>query len=372
MLEKNRKIRFLDLAAVHAELRDEIEAAILDVSRSGTYLLGSKLATFEDEFANYTGAKYCAGVSNGLDALKLALLSVGVSPGDEVIVPAHTFIATWLAVSQVGAVPVPIEPEWDTMNIDPSNLQASITSKTKAILVTHLYGMPANLRPLIGIARQNGIPIIEDAAQAQGASYFNKKIGGHSDLVCWSFYPGKNLGAMGDAGGITTNSAEYDEKIRALRNYGALKKYVHTIIGFNCRMDEVQAAILSVKLRKLDEWNLRRHYLADVYKRHLSNLPIVLPYQEDNYLSSWHLYVIRTPLRNKLYEHLISNGCDVLIHYPIAPHKQDCYKSTFINAQFPITEKISDEALSLPISPHHNESDIEYVCGVIKDFFNSV
>jgi dTDP-4-amino-4,6-dideoxygalactose transaminase len=372
MLEKNRKIRFLDLAAAHTELRDEIEAALLDVSRSGTYLLGFKLTAFENEFANYTGAKYCTGVSNGLDALKLALLSVGVSPGDEVIVPSHTFIATWLAVSHVGAVPVPIEPEWDSMNIDPSNLQAAITSKTKAILVTHLYGMPANLRSLIDIARQNGIPIIEDAAQAQGATYFNEKIGGHSDLVCWSFYPGKNLGAMGDAGGITTNSAEYDEKIRALRNYGAIEKYVHKMIGFNCRMDEVQAAILSVKLRKLDEWNSRRHYLANVYKRHLSSLPIVLPFQADHYYSSWHLYVIRTPLRNKLNEYLIANGCDVIIHYPTAPHKQVCYENTFIDTKFPITEKISNEALSLPISPHHNENDIEYVCKVIKNFYSSM
>lgn len=372
MPENNRKIRFLDLAAAHTELQGEIEAAILDVSRSGTYLLGSKLATFESEFASYTDAKYCIGVSNGLDALKLALLSVGVSQGDEVIVPAHTFIATWLAVSEVGAVPVPVESEWGSMNVDPINLQTFITSKTKAILVTHLYGMPANLEPLIGIARQNGIPIIEDAAQAQGASYFKKKIGSHSDIVCWSFYPGKNLGAMGDAGGITTNSAEYDEKIRILRNYGSLKKYVHTVIGFNCRMDEVQAAVLSIKLRKLDEWNSRRNRLADIYRRHLSSLPILLPFQPDNYQSSWHLYVIRTPLRDKLHEYLVANGCDVLIHYPTPPHKQDCYKKTFIDAKFPITEKISNEVLSLPISPHHDEGDIEYVCKVIENFFSAI
>jgi dTDP-4-amino-4,6-dideoxygalactose transaminase len=370
MQQNNKKIKFLDLAAAYSELKADLDATIINVAQSGSYLLGNRLSEFEREFADYVEAKHCIGVSNGLDALRLALLSVGIRPGDEVIVPAHTFIATWLAVSQVGAIPVPVEPEWLTMNIDPLLIERSITNKTKAILVTHLYGLPADLDLIASIAKKYNICLIEDAAQAQGAEYKGTKIGAHSDIVCWSFYPGKNLGALGDAGGVTTNSKEYEEKIRILRNYGSLKKYEHINIGLNCRLDEIQAAILSIKLSKLDEWNLRRKKLATIYMNKLADLPLVLPCEPQDRVSAWHLFVIRTPLRNKLYQYLLESGCDVIIHYPKPPHDQECYRNLEIKNNLIITERLSREVLSLPISPHHSEEEIHNVCDLIQNFFD--
>lgn len=370
MPEKNKKIKFLDLAAAYAELQAEIDTSIIGVAKSGSYLLGNKLSQFEHEFADYAGVEYCVGLSNGLDALRLALLAIDIRPGDEVIVPAHTFIATWLAVTQVGAVPIPVEPEWRTMNIDPLLVESNITEKTKAILVTHLYGLPVDLDALTNIAKKHKVNIIEDAAQAQGAIYKDRKIGGHSDLVCWSFYPGKNLGAFGDAGAVTTNSKDYDEKIRKLRNYGSLQKYKHVDVGFNCRLDEIQAAILSIKLSRLDEWNLRRRRLADIYMRRLANLPLELPPQTEVSTSSWHLFVVRTPLRNELHQYLIDHGCDVIIHYPIPPHEQECYRNLEIKNDLTLTKKLSNQLLSLPISPHHSEYEINYVCDLVEEFFH--
>lgn len=346
-------IPFLDLKAPHVELRDEIQAAIDRVLSSGWYILGPELETFEAEYATYCGTSHCIGVANGLDALHLALRAMDIGPGDEVIVPSNTYIATWLAVSQCGATPVPVEPVEATYNIDPTLIESAITPRTKAILPVHLYGQPAEMDPILAIASRHGLRVLEDAAQAHGARYKGRRIGGHGDAVAWSFYPGKNLGALGDAGAVTTNDLELAERIRVLRNYGSRVKYVNEVRGYNSRLDPLQAAVLRVKLLHLDDWNTRRAKVASAYLAGLAGTWLVLPQVPAWVEPAWHLFVVRDPKRETLQQRLNGAGVGGLIHYPIPPHKQQAYSDAgFAADAFPLASRMADEVLSLPIGPH--------------------
>ncbi|MBS4054016.1 MAG: DegT/DnrJ/EryC1/StrS family aminotransferase [Thermaerobacter sp.] len=364
------KVPFLDLGASYIELKSEIDAAIQRVLSSGWYILGPEVEAFEAEWANYCEAKYAVGLANGLDALILALRALGVGKGDEVIVPSNTYIATWLAVSAVGATPVPVEPDPATYNIDVARIEAAITKKTKVLLPVHLYGQPADLDPILALARKHNLFVVEDAAQAHGARYKGKRIGAHGDVVCWSFYPGKNLGALGDAGGITTNSPELADKIRVLRNYGSRVKYVNEVQGVNSRLDPIQAAVLRVKLKHLDEWNNRRRHIASHYMSNIKVPSLVLPHVPEWAEPVWHLFVISHPERDTLAQKLKDGGIGTLIHYPIPPHRQKAYAAQFGGAStFPIAELLSSKILSFPISPHH-ENISEYTMYSINKFSN--
>lgn len=322
-------VPFLDLHSTYKELEPEIESGIKNFFEEGHYILGNPVQKFEAEFAKFTEAEFCVGVADGLDSIYLALKALEVGVGDEVIVPTNTFIATWLAVSQVGAKIVPVEPDINTCLIDLKKIEEKITSKTKVIIPVHLYGNPVDMDALILIAKKYGLKIIEDAAQAHGAQINQRKIGSHGDVVCWSFYPGKNLGGYGDGGAITTNDFKLSDKIRTLRNYGSKTKYVHEVKGFNSRLDTLQSVFLTIKLQKLSEWNKRRENIANYYLESLSNTPLTLPILSLNAKSSWHLFVVRYKNRNHLQEYLSSKGIQTLIHYPIPPHKQDAYSSDF-------------------------------------------
>lgn len=357
------KVPFLDLHASYAELQNEIDSSVSRVLNSGRYIGGSEVESFEEEFSNYCDSKYTIGVANGLDALVLSLKSLDIGMGDQVIVPANTFIATWLAVSEVGAIPVPVEPNPYTYNIDVKEIQKAITPKTKAIIPVHLFGQPADLEPILLLAKQHNLFIIEDAAQAIGARYKEKKIGAHGDLVCWSFYPGKNLGAFGDAGAISTNNEALSKKIRSLSNYGSNKKYIHSFIGMNSRLDPIQAAILRVKLQFLDSWIDRRKNIASVYSSAFKDhLDFKIPYVPDWAEPVWHLYVINSNHRNKIQNNLTENGIETIIHYPIPPHLQDAYCENLPpNISLPVTEHLAQNILSLPIGPHLLEEQYRYV-----------
>lgn len=349
------KVPFLDLGASYLELKPEIDAAIQRVLSSGWYILGPEVEAFEAEWANYCEAKYAVGLANGLDALILALRALGVGKGDEVIVPSNTYIATWLAVSAVGATPVPVEPDPATYNIDSSRIEAAITKKTKVLLPVHLYGQPVDLDPILALARKYNLFVVEDAAQAHGARYKGKRIGAHGDVVCWSFYPGKNLGALGDAGGITTNNPELADKIRVLRNYGSRVKYVNEVQGVNSRLDPIQAAVLRTKLNYLDEWTERRKAIASTYLSNLQGTDLVLPFVPDWADPVWHLFVLRSSNRNQLQSMLIEAGIGTLIHYPIPPHMQAAYIEFGNQAEFlPIAKILADQILSLPIGPNQS------------------
>lgn len=346
-------VPFLDLKAGYLELQPEIDAAIKRVLESGWYILGEEVEAFEREYATYCEAKHCVGVANGLDALHLALLALGVEAGDEVIVPSNTYIATWLAVSQCGATPIPVEPVAATYNLDPTRIEAAITPRTKVILPVHLYGQPADMDPILAIARKHGLKVLEDGAQAHGARYKGKRIGAHSDVVAWSFYPGKNLGAYGDGGAITTDDAEIAERIRALGNYGSRVKYVNDVQGFNSRLDPIQAAALRVKLKVLDEWNIRRAVIAHRYQTELTGAGVTLPFVPDWAEPAWHLYVVQHPQRDALQKELGEAGIGTLIHYPIPPHLQQAYASAgYVKGQLPIAEQMAKQLLSLPMGPH--------------------
>jgi dTDP-4-amino-4,6-dideoxygalactose transaminase len=347
-------IAFLDMKAPYRELKQELDEAIARVAGSGWFIGGDEVDQFETEYAAYCGAAECVGVANGLDALHLALRALQVGRGDEVVVPSNTYIATWLAVSQCGAVPVPVEPDQLTFNIDPALIAAAITPRTRVILPVHLYGQPADLDPILAIAREYGLYVVEDAAQAHGARYKGNRIGGHGDAVAWSFYPGKNLGAMGDGGAVTTNDAQIADRIRVLRNYGSRKKYVNEVQGYNSRLDPLQAAILRVKLAHLDEWNMRRAAIARRYRQGLADCAgLRLPEAPDWAVVVWHLYVVRSFSRDALQTALTDAGVGTLIHYPIPPHLQEAYhQSGWKKGAFPIAERIADECLSLPMGPH--------------------
>lgn len=346
-------IPFLDLGAAYRELQLEIDAAVARVLASGYYIGGTEVESFEAEFAIYCNATYGVGVANGLDALHLALLAMDVAPGDEVIVPSNTYIATWLAVSQCGATPVPVEPDMRTYNIDPDLIEAAITPRTKVILPVHLYGQPADIDPILRIARKHGLRVLEDGAQAHGARYKGKRIGAHSDAVAWSFYPGKNLGAMGDGGAVTTNDAQLADRIHVLRNYGSRIKYVNDIQGYNSRLDPLQAAILRVKLDHLNDWNNRRSFIAAQYQNGLVGRGLILPYVPEWAEPVWHLFVVQHPQRDILQKKLVDCGINTLIHYPIPPHMQNAYERLASNQKpLRLAESLANRVLSLPIGPH--------------------
>ena len=355
-----KTIPFLDLKQPYLELKEELDDAYQRVMNSGWYILGEELKAFESEFAEYCNIKYCIGVGNGLDALHLILRAMDIGKGDEVIVPSNTFIATWLAVSYAGAIPVPVEPDEKTYNINPDLIEAAITEKTKAIMPVHLYGQPADMDPILEIAGKYQLKVIEDAAQAHGARYKGKMTGCLGDAAGFSFYPGKNLGAFGDGGAVTTNDLIIAQKVRLLSNYGSLVKYTHDVKGFNSRLDELQAAFLRVKLRHLDQWNSRRIEMAKEYQRLLDGLNVILPYTSSSLESVYHLFVIRTKKRAVLQAGLKAAGIETLIHYPRPPHKQDTYK-TMQNISLPITERMSQEVLSLPMGPHLSDDMVEEI-----------
>jgi dTDP-4-amino-4,6-dideoxygalactose transaminase len=360
-------VSFLDLGAAYRELKTEIDAAVARVLDSGWYLLGAELEAFEAEYAAYTGAHYCIGVGNGLEALHLSLRAMDIGSGDEVIVPSNTYIATWLAVSQVGATPVPVEPDERTYNMDPQRIEDAITPRTRAILPVHLYGQPADMAPILDCAEKHGLKVLADGAQAHGARYRSAAIGGLGDATAWSFYPGKNLGAYGDAGAVTTNDPVIAERIRVLRNYGSRVKYVNEVQGFNSRLDEMQAAILRVKLLHMDKWNARRARIAETYTTHLAECGLTLPVVTDGMDPVWHLYVIRHPERDSLQRELQGRGVQTLIHYPIPPHLQGAYAGLgFAAESFPLAKSMAESVLSLPIGPHLQQKECETVVSAVR------
>ncbi len=356
------KVPFLDLGASYRELQTDIEAAVLRSLRSGWYIGGSDVESFENAYATFTQAQHCVGLANGLEALHLALLALGVQPGDEVIVPSNTFIATWLAVSECGAVPVPVEPDALTCNIDASLIEAAITERTKVIVPVHLYGQPADMDAVLAVARRHGLRVLEDAAQAQGARYKGQRIGAHGDIVAWSFYPGKNLGAVGDAGAITTNDAVLADKVRVLRNYGSRQRYVNEVQGYNSRLDPVQAAVLQVKLAHLPEWNGRRAQVAARYAAAFADTGLLLPTVPDWAEPAWHLYCVRHPQRDRLRQLLTDKGVETLVHYPITPHLQAAYAGLgYGRGAFPLAESMADSLISLPIGPAMSDEQVAHV-----------
>jgi len=370
-------IKFLDLQKVNLAHQKEIEEAILRTIHSGWYILGQAVESFENNFAAYCGVRHCIGVSNGLDALILILrayVEMGImKEGDDIIVPANTYIATILSISHNKLNPVLIEPDINTFNIDPALIEVKITAKTKAIMPVHLYGQCAEMNAINAIAKKYNLLIIEDAAQAQGAMVYGKRTGSFGDAAAFSFYPGKNLGALGDAGAVTTNDDELSETIKALRNYGSHKKYFNLKKGFNNRLDEIQAAVLDVKLKYLDEDNQVRREIAQYYLDNIQNEKIILHLQDTRYLVPdtkshvWHLFVIRTPERDKLQNYLSDNGIQSVIHYPVPPHKQMAFKE-LNDLSFPITEKIHNEVLSLPISNILGPIEIEHIVNILNEY----
>ena len=354
--------------APHEELTKELQAAFTRVLKSGSFILGQEVAAFEAEFSLYCGALHCVGVGNGLDALHLLLRAYDVGPGDEVIVPSNTYIATWLAVEHVGATPVPVEPDSRTYNIDPAKIEAAISTKTKAIIAVHLYGQTADMNPINAIAQKHGLKVIEDAAQAHGAQYEGRRAGSLGDAAGFSFYPGKNLGALGDAGAITTNDAQVAGKVRMLANYGSKIKYKNSAKGFNSRLDELHAAFLREKLKILPVWNDRRMVAANHYIRSLEKTKLKLPYVLDTCQPVWHQFVIESSQRDELQKKLADVQIGTLIHYPIPPHLQEAYvASGWCTGDFPIAERISRNVLSLPMGPHISQGEIDYVCQKLID-----
>ncbi|WP_416678668.1 DegT/DnrJ/EryC1/StrS family aminotransferase [Candidatus Pseudothioglobus sp. Uisw_016] len=363
------QIKFLDLKTTHNGILEEIQGAIFSTLNSGVYIGGDSVDEFEASYASYLNCKYCVGVGNGLDAIKLSLMALDIKEGDEVIVPSHTFIATWLAVSSLGAVPVAVEPDIDSYSIDVSKIERVISEKTKAIIPVHLYGQPADMDKIIKIAKNHDLYIVEDAAQAHGATYKDKKIGSHGDLVAWSFYPGKNLGAIGDAGAITTNNKDLAEKVRILGNYGSRKKYINEEKGINSRLDSIQASVLNVKLKYLDLWNQQRRSIACAYLEEIHNDQLYLPSKICLADSAWHIFPVRSESRDKIKKKLGNKGIETLIHYPIPPHKQKIYRNDYLNNNLEITEKLSNELFSLPMGPHLTEQDLDYLISKINSTY---
>jgi dTDP-4-amino-4,6-dideoxygalactose transaminase len=345
-------IPFIDLQSVNARYTDELTDALNRIAHSGSYILGQEVKKFELEFADYCGTRYAVGVSNGLDALFLIIKAYGIGLGDEVIVPSNTYIATWLAVTRAGAQVRPVEPDEDTFNMDPERIERSINSKTKAILVVHLYGQAAEMAPIKDIAKRHNLVVIEDGAQAHGAIYRSEKVGALGDASGFSLYPTKNLGALGDAGVITTDNRLLEENLRKLINYGSSKKYVNSIRGYNCRLDEMQAALVRVKLRYLDRDNEIRRQVADFYLKKIKSNKVICPQVTDWSRHVWHLFVIRLQNRDQIHKRLEERGVTSLIHYPVPPHLQPAYKDhNWHEGDFPISEKIHSEVLSLPLWP---------------------
>ncbi len=362
------KIKFLDVGWTYTTLAARFDGAAKRVFESGWYILGDELKAFENEFASYTGAKHCIGTGNGLDSLELALRAAGVGPGDDVMVPSNTFIATWLAVTRTGANIVPVEPIEATYNMDPAKLEQAMTKNTKAIIPVHLYGQPADMDPIMAFAEAHSLFVLTDAAQAHGSFYKGRMSGTLGHAAAFSFYPGKNLGAFGDGGAITTTDETIANKIRNIGNYGSSEKYVHDSLGFNSRLDEMQAAFLRIKLELLDDWNWRRRNIADIYLKGLKDTPLILPVVEEWAQPVWHLFVVRCKSRNALITHLKESGIETGIHYPTPPHKQGAYKH-MSHLSLPISEAIHREVVSLPIGPHITAGQAEYVVNAIKEFY---
>ena len=371
------KIPFLDLRAAYLELKPEIDAAVARVLDSGWYIGGEEVESFEAEWAAYCEANHAVGVGNGLGALHLALKALGVGPGDEVIVPNNTYIATWLAVSHCGATPVPVEPDERTHNIDVKLIEALITPRTKVILPVHLYGQPADLDPILALAKKYSLRVVEDAAQAHGARYKGKRIGAHGDIVAWSFYPGKNLGALGDAGAITTDDPELAALVKQLANYGAKKKYSNELKGFNSRLDPIQAAILRVKLSRLDEWNNSRVTKARYYVSGLQSLissrtcfaeGLILPRAPDFCDAVWHQFVVRLSNRNEVKMRMDRAGIETLIHYPTPPSLQPAYSDIFATTKkkYSLSAKLASQVLSMPIDPLMKDESQQYVLDSLR------
>ncbi|RFS14716.1 DegT/DnrJ/EryC1/StrS family aminotransferase [Emticicia sp. C21] len=364
---RTNHIPFLDLKLINREYEKTINEVLAKKVSSGWYILGEEVTNFEKSFAEYCETKYCIGVANGLDALVLLLKASGFPPGSEVLVPSNTYIASILAISIAGLAPVLVEPDINTYLIDPKKIEEKITPNTKAILVVHLYGKCCEMEPINKIAQKNNLKVFEDAAQSHGALYQNKKAGNLSDGAGFSFYPTKNLGAMGDAGAITTNDDNLASRIRALRNYGSGEKYIFDDQGINSRLDEMQAAILSVKLPNLDKENNIRQSIADRYLTEIRNPAISLPFAETVEEDVWHLFVVRTKDRGKFREFLMQNKIGSDIHYPVAPHKQLAYKE-WNTESYPISEKIHQEVLSLPLNTTLTEEEVSYIIEKINQY----
>lgn len=361
-------IDFLNLKRVNAPHEQAMREAIDRVIGSGWYVLGRETEAFEQEFAAYCGTAHCIGVANGLDALHLILLGYGIGEGDEVIVPSNTFIATWLAVSQTGATPVPVDPDEATHNIDPAHIESAITPRTKAIMPVHLYGLPAEMDAINEVARRHGLRVIEDAAQAHGARYRGRRAGSLGDAAGFSFYPGKNLGALGDGGAITTDDALLADRLRLLRNYGSRVKYRHEVVGVNSRLDELQAAVLRAKLPALDAENAARAGVAALYLKGLAGSGLQLPSVPEHMESSWHLFVVRSPRRDSLQRQLREAGVETMVHYPTAPHLQGAYAGTGRACwpALPIAELLQHETLSLPMAPYLSHDELGEVITALR------
>lgn len=363
-------VPFLDLKAQYLELSEQLDAAYHRVAESGRFILGPEVDSFETEFAAYCGAKHCIGVGNGLDALHVILRAADIGPGDEVIVPTNTYIATWLAVSYAGATPIPVEPDERTYNIDPDRIGAAITERTRAIMAVHLCGQPADMHVINEVASHHDLKVFEDCAQAHGARFQGTRVGALGLAAAFSFYPGKNLGASGDAGAVVTNDDELARQVRLVRNYGSEVKYYNEIKGLNSRLDEFQAAVLRVKLGKLEDWNSKRKLAAAAYLKGLAEVPDLTPPFVPEWADPvWHLFVTRHPQRDRLQEHLTANGVGTLIHYPVPPHLQRAYAELgYQRGDFPIAERMADEFLSLPMSAHLSAEEISYVLQVVSTF----
>ena len=363
------KVDFINLGSQYKEVKKEVDASLKRVLERGDYILGEGERKFTAEFAQYCKAKYALGVNSGTDALYLAVSALEIGPGDEVILPTFTFIATALCISYTGATPVFVDIENETYNIDPKKLEAAITPKTKAIIPVHIYGQSANMDEILAIAKKHNLKVIEDAAQAHGATYKNKKIGSIGDVACFSFYPTKGLGGCGDGGMITTNDEKVFKAAKMLHDYGRTGRYEHKIKGYNSRLDTVQAVVLSAKLKKLDKWNKMRAKSAEHYFKLLKNVDgVVLPQVKKDRTHVFQTFAVRLKNRNKICEEMQKKGVGVLIHYPIPVHLQEAYKElNHKRGDFPVAEKLSDEILSLPMSPHLTKKEIEYVCKTLKE-----
>ncbi|MBP9853937.1 MAG: DegT/DnrJ/EryC1/StrS family aminotransferase [Candidatus Omnitrophica bacterium] len=363
-------VKFIDFSKQYELVKDEIDIGLKKVFEKGNFILGQEAVDFENSFAKYCDSKYAVGVNSGTDALYLAVAALDITVGDEVILPSYTFIATALCVSYTGATPVFVEIEEDTYNIDPAKLKKAITSKTKAVIIVHLYGQPANMDEISAICREKGIAVIEDAAQSHGATYKGQKVGSLGDIACFSFYPTKSLGAFGDGGMVVTKSKELYDKVFMLRDYGRKNRYDHKIKGYNSRLDTIQAVVLSAKLKHLDQWNKMRAENAKYYNEQLAECKnVITPQVLDDRTHIYQTYAIRVPNRDKVAEQMTAQNISVLIHYPIPIHLQEAYQDAgYKTGDLPISEKISNEILSLPMYPHMTRADIDLVCDTLKRF----
>lgn len=360
-------IKFLDLKKINNRYREEIDSRIKNILDKGWYLQGEENENFTKNFANFCGTKFALGVANGLDALNLIIKAYGFGNGDEIIVPANTYIATILAISENGCIPILVEPDIKTYNINPDSIEKKITTKTKAIMVVHLYGQAVQMEKIWKIAKKYNLKIIEDSAQAHGAIYQENRTGNLGDASGFSFYPGKNLGCIGDGGAVTTNDEELFNKIKAIANYGSDRKYHHIYKGVNSRLDEIQAAVLDVKLKHLDSDNNKRREISKYYRENIKNSKIILPDTYDEKSHVWHIFAVKTQNRDEFQKYLTEKGIQTIIHYPTPPHKQGAYKE-WNNLSFPITEEIHNTILSLPISPVMTDSEIEKVVEVVNEY----